>query len=329
MGLIHLAAVQAQQRFEHYVAESAFAAWIDRLTAAAVADRGGAEGALVCFPETIGLPLSLILDYADRVRAAPTAAAAVGRILAAEWPAILRAVLEGHLGPAAFWAARSARVGPVYLRAFTEAARRHRAWISSGSAFLPRREREAAKGEFWKGPVYNLSFLLSPAGQVVAQAAKVNLTGGRESRLGLTRAQPHEIRAAQLPFGKVATLICYDAFFESLVEIADAQGAAFLLQPSANHAPWEGPWSADSKLVEGQEWWNRGLPRLLQGRVNLRYGVNAMLVGSLFDLAPEGRSSIVESGASPFLAIAEDPRSECVIAAKGDTGTLEGTRPAD
>jgi predicted amidohydrolase len=313
--LVHLAAVQAAQRFEHYVAETAFASWIDGLTAAAVAPRGEAAHALVCFPETIGLPLALILDHADRVRSAPTAAAAVTRILAAEWPAVLRAILDRHLGPAAFWAARAPRVGPVYVKAFAEAARRHGAWISTGSAFLPRREREAALGEQWRGRVYNLSFLISPTGQVVAQSAKVNLTRGRESGIGLARARPHEIRPAELPFGKVATLICYDAFFESLVESADAQGARFLLQPSANHARWEGPWSADPQLVEGQEWWNRGLPSLLQGRANLRYGVNAMLVGKVFDLAPEGRSTILRADADPYLAVAADARSECVITA--------------
>jgi hypothetical protein len=40
-----------------------------------------------------------------------------------------------------------------------------------------------------------------------------------------------------------------------------------------------------------------------------------MLVGKVFDLAPEGRSTILRADADPYLAVAEDARSECVITA--------------
>jgi predicted amidohydrolase len=152
---------------------------------------------------------------------------------------------------------------------------------------------EAAKGIHILDPrVRNVSYLFAPSGRILSRSAKVNLTAGLESALGLTKARLEDITAAVTPLGRVTTLICYDAFFETCLERADSSGAQILVQPSANAALWNGPWSADSSLVEGQEWLARGAPTKIQGRVNLRYAVNPMLVGNLFDLEFQGCSHI-------------------------------------
>ncbi|NJK45898.1 MAG: hypothetical protein HC933_18000 [Pleurocapsa sp. SU_196_0] len=152
---------------------------------------------------------------------------------------------------------------------------------------------EAAKGvHVADARVRNVSYLFASSGKVLSRSAKVNLTDGVESMLGLSRARLEDVSATITPLGRVATLICYDAFFETCLERADASGAQILVQPSANAQIWDGPWSADASRIEGHEWLARGLPSRLQGRVNLRYGINPMLTGNLFDLRFEGKSHI-------------------------------------
>ena len=97
---------------------------------------------------------------------------------------------------------------------------------------------------------------------------------------------------SQTALGPITTLICFDAFFETLLERTDALGTRILVQPSANAARWDGPWSADDTLIEGTEWLRRGPVTRIQGRTNLRCVVNPMLTGSLLDVSFEGRSSI-------------------------------------
>jgi hypothetical protein len=108
--------------------------------------------------------------------------------------------------------------------------------------------------------------------------------------------------------GRIATLICLDAFHEALVERADAAGAWLLVQPSANARAWAGPWSAGPALVEGEVWLERGLKRLLEDREHLRYGLNPMLTGALYELGFEGRANVAAPGET--LALSETPTGD-------------------
>jgi hypothetical protein len=111
--------------------------------------------------------------------------------------------------------------------------------------------------------------------------------------------------------GTVANLICLDAFHDDLIEQADAAGAWLVVQPSANAARWNGPWSKDPKEIEGEVWLREGLAKKLQNRENLRYGLNPMLNGAFYDLYFEGRSGIYQPG-SP-LALAESETGDAVV----------------
>jgi predicted amidohydrolase len=125
--------------------------------------------------------------------------------------------------------------------------------------------------------------------------------------------------------GRIGVLICYDAFHRTLVEHYDALGTDILVQPSYNNDPWDGPWSADQGLTEGQAWLRYGLPSMIQGRENIRYGVNPMMVGQIFDLVGQGRSSISVNTGRPdatledaLLAIAATSDGEEIVAATVD-----------
>jgi predicted amidohydrolase len=295
-----LACVQSKLEPEAYRSGDDFAAWVLEQTQSALEARDPSEPALVAFPELIGLPLAFFLER--QTKASPvkigTAQGAALELLRESWfEALTLGARHGRLLPANLLLPRALEVFAAFKWAFSLAARETNAFIVAGSAFLPGIEDEAARGTFLADArVQNTSFTFAPSGLILGRQPKINLTKGLESSLGLARGRLEDLLVARLPFADTVTLICFDAFFERALERADALGAHILVQPSANAARWDGPWSADSSLTEGVEWWRRGPASKIQGRVNIRYCLNPMLVGSLFELEFEGRSSIALNG---------------------------------
>lgn len=291
-GTIFLAAVQTEVHAWPYRSAGAFSDWVLAQARAALRERDPAEPALVAFPELVGLGLLLFLDRPDD--GARSVAAAVAGLAREGWPAALAmGVRLGNLGPSALALPRAVRVHEAYLAAFARVARELDATVVAGTALLPVVEREAALGlHLAGGRVRNVAYTFAPGGTLVARTPKLHLTAGLERRIGLAGGRPEELLAPLTPAGRVMTLVCLDAFYETLLERADALGASVLVQPSANARAWDGPWSADPALVEGREWLARGPAARLNGRASLRYVLNPMLVGSLLDLSFEGRSSL-------------------------------------
>lgn len=300
---VHLIAVQAELRLPNYRSLEAFAAWILDLSLRAVEGLDGAPK-LLAFPETIGLPLLLTLGhYADVSRHTRLTNAAL-TVLRREWRDVVRAaVTYKALGPQALFVARALPAYRAYVGAFSEAARQTGATIVAGSSFLPLVENEASRGlHVADGRVYNVAYTFGPTGTVLGRSAKQYLTAGRESRLGLSRAAPASLNVLETPVGRVGVALCLDGFYSSVLATLDGMGAQIITQPSANYAPWTRRWPPDESYSEGEAWLSLGLRQGVRGRQNIRYGVNPMLVGSMFDLQAEGRSNIV---ANPVYADAE------------------------
>ena len=299
-----LACVQSKLEPDAYRSTEAFSAWILEQTRQALEHRNPAEPALVAFPELIGLPLVFWLERsvnhpANRAGSVREAALALARDT---WLEALRlGVQHRNLSPSSFLLPNALEVYTALKTAFANAARTTNSFIVAGSSFLPGVEDEAAKGlHLADGRVQNVSYLFAPSGLIVGRQGKINLTAGLEGQLGLSKARLEDLSVVHTPFARICTLICYDAFFERALERTDGLGADILVQPSANAARWDGPWSADANRIEGEEWLQRGPVTRIQGRVNLRYCLNPMLVGKLYDLEFEGRSSIsVNPGLEP------------------------------
>src|SRR6185503_5164241 len=97
--------------------------------------------------------------------------------------------------------------GEKYWRSvFGPLARKHHAWIVAGTHL-----RLASNGD-----LTNASFTFAPDGRCVATTDKVNLVPGMEDGapkgLHLARGDLERLPVVETPFGKVATLICYDGF---------------------------------------------------------------------------------------------------------------------
>ena len=323
---VHLIAVQAQLRLSNYRSPEAFAAWIAELSQHAVAGLDDAPK-LLAFPETIGLPLLLTLEnYADVSRRTRLAGAAL-TVLRRQWRSVLHAAMRHRaLGPQALFVARALPAYRAYVRAFSEAAQRTGATIVAGSSFLPHVEQEASRGlHIADGRVQNVAYTFAPTGTILGRSGKRYLTKGLESRLGLSRAPASNTRVLHTPAGRIGVALCLDGFYSSMLEQLDGAGADIVVQPSANYAPWTRRWPPDETYSEGEAWLGLGLREGVRNRQHICYGVNPMLVGGMFELQAEGRSSIVanprflaaeKGGYGGVLALAHTHTQEEIVRAK-------------
>ncbi|MEJ2288300.1 MAG: nitrilase-related carbon-nitrogen hydrolase [Deinococcales bacterium] len=297
---VHLVAVQAALSEGPYRSAESFAAWTVRLGRAALAEVPS-DGApvLLAFPEAIAMPLLFTLGGGGPVDGSATLLEAAGRSLRGSWTAVLAAAWRYRSpGPAAALLARAPVVYDAYVDAFREVARVTGATVVGGSALLPDVELEAARGRHVTSRrVYNVSYTFAPSGVLLGRSRKVHLTPGLEGRIGLARGRVEDLPVMRTPCGPVGVAVCLDGWYDGVVATLDAHGAEVLVQPSANEASWTRPWPPDPSVEEGEAWLGRGLRALLQERVNLRYGVNPMLVGDVFGFSPRGRSSILANAA--------------------------------
>jgi predicted amidohydrolase len=333
MTKANLIAVQAKMTLADYEMGGAFREKIAHLMKEAASRSDFSLPTLVSFPELIGMYLTFVPYYWDHLNAESSLEKAgtkivmqsLGRVpeqhrtspeAAARWLLFIEQALEAER---------------LYTETFSSLAREHGVYVSAGSIALPPIESEPSKGgRHIADPtkVHNISYLFSPRGVCLRRVPKVNMTQGFEQRV-FDGAPKSELVPVETALGRVGTLVCYDGFHDSLVEHYDGLGVEILLKPSYNQHAWDGPSTYDPPHKEGENWLRTGCPSIIQGRENIRYGVNPMLVGTVFeDMLAEGLSSVAVNTGRPcasweegMLAIASRPDAEEIVVATVEVET--------
>jgi len=319
-----LVAVQAWMQPADYRDAASFRAKVLTLTERAV-DGLGEGPRLLAFPELIGFPL-LMLEEPQALRAG-SVRQAIYLLLRKHRRELLGVMAGRRLGPLeSLYALRAVPAYLAYRDTFAEAARVAQATVVAGSIMLPHLEEEAARGvHVASRQVYNTAFSFGPHGGILNRTRKCYLMPN-ESRSGLSQGVVEQLGGFETPLGKVGVAVCLDGFYSSVIERFDGLGVAIVVQPSANPAEWTRRWPPDPALSEGEAWLRLGLRQQLQGRLHLRYGVNPMLVGDLFDLSLRGRSSLMVNarfqpdvglaGYQGLLAVAPSDHEEAFVRAE-------------
>jgi predicted amidohydrolase len=288
---MQLVALQTKINPEDYLSAASFRSRVLGLVEQAQV----AGPAVIAFPEAFALPLVFWWNNPKALKAKSLLRAALG---ISAW---------SLLNPRAVFYPRALEVWSLYEAIFREAAKYAGAYIVAGSLVSPQVDLEPVQGLHLKRHVYNTSLVVAPSGQILARTHKMHLTAA-ERAIGLTPGNTAPV--VQTKAGGLANLICLDAFYASAIEQSDSAGAWLLVQPSANNALWQGPWSGDPKRVEGQVWLEQAQQKLV-GRENLQYLLNPMLTGNLYELTFEGRSGIY--GPNQVLALAPSHTEEAMI----------------
>ncbi|KKC30564.1 hypothetical protein CDSM653_00419 [Caldanaerobacter subterraneus subsp. pacificus DSM 12653] len=285
-----LVAVQWKWDVNDYASPTAFKNKLHSVMQDVVAQLDPNLPALVCFPEFIGLPLLFVDGDVDLLQNASTFADAIEALILRRWASVLAFMTWYGVGPVrALFLERSGAMQQAYLDAFKEVAATYNVYIVGGSIAM--REVDGS-GNLIKddNTCYNLSYFFGPDGKVLGWQKKVHLTPMEQYKdekgnygLDLNPGTLEELKVFSTPFGEVSIAICYDAFFQDVIQTLAARGGGILVQPSANPKEWD-TWQ--------QEDWLNGCWQATREPNGLNWFVNPMMVGLLKDITFEGQSSI-------------------------------------
>jgi predicted amidohydrolase len=332
---VNLVAVQPKTELSDYASVEAFQAKMSSLMARAMREVDGDLPTLVSFPELVGMYLSFVPYFWDDLKDETNLEKAGTKLVMKNISRLdeeHRATPETAFRRLAF-IEHAVETERAYVDTFSSLAREHGVYLAAGSIALPPLEDEPSKGGrhvMDETKVYNMSYLFSPRGVCLSRVPKVNLTEPFEVRV-FDSGPKSELVPVDTPLGRVGTLVCWDGFHQTLVEHYDALSVDILLQPSYNQKLWNGPCSYDAPGTEGENRLRTTCVSMIQGRENIQYGIEAFMVGAVFeDMLAEGLSYIAQNtgrvGASweeGVIAMAEKPDAEEVVAA---TVEVDGRR---
>jgi predicted amidohydrolase len=322
----NLVAVQAKMERTDYRDAAAFRAKIEALMRQVATSVDLSLTTLVSFPELIGMFLSFLPRYWDDLKEESSLEMAATKLVMQHFASLPEEDrTPERAGRCLLFLDGAVETEVAYVETFAGAARAYNCYIAAGSIALPPMEIEPSKGGRHvadPSKLYNTAYLFSPNGTCLNRAPKVNLVPGLEARL-FDPAPLAAVVPCDTAIGRIGTLVCFDGFHEALVERMDSLGVRIMLKPSYNQHPWDGPSTYDPAHREGENWLNAGCPSIIQGRENIRYGVNAMMVGAVFDdMHSEGLSSVAVNTGKPgaswedgVLAMASRPDAEEIVAA--------------
>jgi predicted amidohydrolase len=290
---VNLVAVQTRLELDRYRSFAAFREAMRELVANACRDLDARYESLVVLPEGLGLFLSIGPYYYDLMKGADTVTSAIWRVGLRRWPSLLLTVLQfrtAGLRTALLRHGLEAR--EAFFDTFASLAKQEGVYIVGGTGFFPLVSRRPLKPPRIIGRgIYNVAPFFSPSGALLLQASKLNRASRWERRFAFAEGRVEEAFPAETAVGRVGVLICHDSLRAANVERMDALGAEVLAVPAYSLAPWHSK-VRGSEITQEGAWLDHGLPRLIAGRENIRFAVCSMLVGSIFDLASEGRSFI-------------------------------------
>jgi predicted amidohydrolase len=332
---VNLVAVQAKTELNDYRSNEAFHAKMAGLMQRAMREVDPQYPTLVSFPELVGMFLSFVPYHWDDFKDETNLEAAATKLVMkniARLPEADRATPEAA-ARRLLYIEHAVETEKAYTDTFATLAREHGAYVAAGSIALPPLEDEPSKGGrhvMDETKVYNISYLFSPLGVCLNRVPKVNMTEPFEVRV-FDSGPRSELVPVDTRVGRVGTLVCWDGFHHTLVERYDAMDVDVLLQPSYNQKLWGGPCSYDAPGTEGENRLRTSCVSMIQGRENIQYGIEAFMVGAVFeDMLAEGLSYVARNTGRPgasweegVIAMAEKPDGEEIVAA---TVELDGAR---
>jgi predicted amidohydrolase len=338
MEAVELYAVQPRVSIEDYATPARFADRHRRLASAIHEQRAtGADGrpvrpALAVWPEMVGTFLGL-LGYVDAVRTCATAEQAMTRIALRRAPRLLATMVRHRCRDPqrGLFTALAPAIHRAYYDTFAAIAADFDLWVVAGSAILPRNRLGDRHAEFEAADttLYNTSYVFAPDGGLAAVVRKVNPVPTQEDVLGISGAPAGDLQPVETPFGRLATLICYDGFSEAHTAdepefvacgpVVDRLGAEIIAQPSANAWSWDAPWAFNEPgedLLRCDQWFREGMHDQLAALRHVRYVVNPQLVGEVLDARFEAPSLVMartETGQVETLARATSISDEEIL----------------
>ena len=207
----------------------------------------------------------------------------------------------------AVFAMKAPQMAEAYQTTFTRLAAEFNVTIVAGSILLQNPSVQNGKLTVANGPLYNVSALFRPNGQLDAQLIK-KVYPITDEQPFVCPANPANVPVFDTPVGKLGVLVCADSWNSSVYQTLKQKGATLLAVPSysAGDGIWNTSWGGYSgtktpdaarkdvgKLTEGQAWLRYAMAGRAQPEAGISNGMNVFLRGKLWDLGSDGGTIVL------------------------------------
>jgi hypothetical protein len=205
------------------------------------------------------------------------------------------------------FAMKAERMAEVYQKVFSELANKYKVTVVAGSILLPNPTVDDGKLIINDGQLFNTSCVFRPDGRLDAQLVKKAFPVADELPF-VCPADAKDTPVFDTPIGKMAVLICADAWFSDSYKALKQKGAEFIVVPSYSSGSgyWNKSWTGYSgaetpkdaiddvkKISLGQAWLKHAMGGRAKSEAGIKKGLNVFLQGNLWDLGTDGTSIIL------------------------------------
>lgn len=268
---------------------------------------------IVILPEYLGTWL-VVINEADRVYKARTIQEGLTAMVISNpvkfWRTY-RAVPDSVVDKTkyAVFAMKARQMAYDYQLAFDMLAAQFEVTIVAGSILLPNPSVKNGKLVAENGPLYNISAVFHPGGQLDSQLVKKVFPITDELPF-VCPSNPSDVPVFDTPVGKLGVLVCADSWNSPVYKTLKQKGATLLAVPSfsAGDSAWRASWKGYSgtetpadaradigKLTEGQAWLAHAMASRATPEAGITKGLNVFLRGKLWDLGSDGTTIILNN----------------------------------
>lgn len=209
----------------------------------------------------------------------------------------------------AVFAMKARQMAYDYQLAFDMLSAQFNVTIVAGSILLPNPSVKNGKLVTENGPLYNISAVFHPSGQLDPQLVKKVFPITDELPF-VCPSNPFDVPVFDTPVGKLGVLVCADSWNSSVYKTLKQKGATLLAVPSfsSGDSAWRASWKGYSgtetpadaradigKLTEGQAWLAHAMAGRATPEAGITKGLNVFLRGKLWDLGSDGTTIILNN----------------------------------
>ena len=284
-------ALQPRWNVSDYGSDNSFQKWMQAQLTLARVNFDPDHPNLVVLTELNGLPLAL--RGSRLAQQAPSLQLALAASLLKHLPESLHQAMVHKVDVVrGLMLALAPENMQLYLRTCAELAREHGVYLLCGSAVHAHLQEVGGQVQLEGPELYNQAVLIGPDGKVLGAWDKVHLTAD-EGPLGMIDGKLQDLVTVSTPVGDIGVATSLDAFKQDVIGQLEKTGTTVFLQPDANAALWTGEEHGTSTHRPQPEAWLDSSWSVVQKSPTIRYAVNPMVVGNLFDVGFDGQSAII------------------------------------
>lgn len=271
------------------------------------------ERTVVVYPEHVGTWLVVAEEHPSVYRAQTIDAAIRAMVLRKPFAFVRMWLSSGRRAPVAdkvaysLFQLKARHSAGIYQSVFSRLAREFRVTVVAGSIVLPAPEVEHGRLQIGAGALYNSSVIYRPDG--VAESQVVHKVYPTEQESTFTApGRLSDLPVFETPAGRLAVLICADAWFPASYETIATRTPDVVVVPShvGPDGVWATPWAGYSGAPAPGDVDTTDIGRLTEGEARLKYGlagrlgssgaawgICVFLRGGIWDLGSDGPTIIL------------------------------------